>query len=36
MRPISGQTERVRKLTYTWKNQVVAIQSRSVRTRNGQ
>jgi len=35
MRPISGQTERVRKLTYSWKNQVAASQSRSVAPRKG-
>ena len=36
MRPISGHTERVRKLSYTRKNQVAPTQSSSVRARNGQ
>jgi hypothetical protein len=36
MRPISGQTERVLKLSYTSKNQAAAIQSSSEKTRNGQ
>ena len=36
MRPISGQTERVRKLSYTWKNQVAPIQRSIEKSRKGQ